>query len=133
MSSLDKITSFNDLDNITKLDPIEVGPRRAIKTRTKEHNQKISASLKRFNKSDRGKAVQETKSAKMKSFYTTTQGRMTKEKLSATCGRYQPKAVSRAIRKHIANEYKSGKKIAALAQHYNVSRTSIYRYIKEFS
>ena len=132
MTGLGKITSLNDIENLTKLDPVEVSPHQPIK-RKDEHNEKISESLKKFNESDKGIELRKKKSERMKDFYASPKGQAIKERLSKKCGRPKPKAIAKAVRKHIANEYKDGKKIAELARHYNVSRASIYRYIREFS
>jgi hypothetical protein len=132
MSGLDKITSLNDIENLTKLDPIEVSPHQPTK-RKSEHNERISASLKKFNESDEGKEVRERKAERMRDFYASPKGQAIRLRLSKKCGRPKPKAIAKAVRKHIYNEYKGGKKIAELARHYEVSRASIYRYIKEFS
>lgn len=133
MSSLDKITSLNDIENLVKLDPIEVSPHNPVKKRATEHNEKISESLKKFNDSDEGKELRGEKSERMKAFYDSPKGQAIRNKLSKKCGRVKPKAVSKAVRQHIAGEYKQGKKISHLAEHYEVSRASIYRYIKEFT
>ena len=134
MSSLGKITSFNDIENLVEVDPIEVSPHSIPKTRKNEHNQKISDSLKAFNDSDEGKKLREHRSERMRRFYESPQGESIRKKLSVKCGRPKKKAIDRAIRKHIVWEHmENGKKITELAEHYNVSRASIYRYIKEFT
>ena len=69
----------------------------------------------------------------MRKFYDTEHGQSIRKKLSAKCGRPKKKAIDRAVRKHIVWEYTNGKKISVLAEQYNVSRASIYRYIKEFT
>lgn len=133
MSSLGKITSFNDIENLIKVDPVEVSPHKPVKTRNDDHNEKISASLKKFNQSKEGKKLREKKSEHMTKFYASPQGQAIKDKLSKKCGRPKPKAVAKAVRKHIAWEHSQGAKISALAEKYDVSRASIYRYIKEFT
>ena len=134
MSSLGKITSLKDIKNLVEVDPIEVTPHSLPKTRKNEHNQKISDSLRAFNESAEGKKLREHRSERMHRFYKSPQGESIRKKLSAKCGRPKKKAIDRAIRKHIVWEYTNkGKKISELAEHYNVSRASIYRYIKEFS
>ena len=133
MGSLGKITSLNDIENLVELDPVEVNPHHPTTERKSEHNEKISASLRKFNESDEGKKLRQVKSDKMKAFYDSPKGQAIKERLSKKCGRPKPKAISKAVRQHIASEYKAGRKITHLAEHYNVSRASIYRYIKEFS
>ena len=131
MSGLGKITSLNDIENLVKLDPVEVSPHKHL--RTQEHNAKIGESLRKFNESDEGKELRKQKSERMKQFYDSPKGQSIKRKLSKKCGRPKPKAVPEKIRRHIVDEYNSGVKIRELAEQYDVSRASIYRYIKEFS
>ena len=133
MSGLDKITSFNDIESLVRTDPVEVSPHHSTKSRTKEHNEKISESCKKFYETDEGKEVLEKRAKRMSDFYDTRHGQAIRKKSSAKCGRPKPKAIARAVRQHIANEYSNGKKISELAKHYEVSRASIYRYIREFT
>ena len=131
MDGLGKITSFNDIENLVRTDPVEVAPPK--KVRSKEHNQKISKSLKKFNQTSEGKQLRKKRSKKLSQRYSSSEGERIKQNLSKKCGRPKAKAISKAVRKHIYNRYLGGDKIKDLAKEYRVSRTSISRYINEFS
>ena len=132
MSGLGKITSLNDIENLIKTDPVEVTAHEALPS---DRGEKISAARKKLYSSSKGEAVKKKQSESMKAYYETDAGKLHKEKLSQKRDpREFAKAVGKAVRVKIAHAHlKEGVSVSKLARHYNVSRASIYRYIKEFS
>lgn len=132
MSGLDKIASFNDIKNLVTVDPIEINAP-ASKTLSKKHKASISKAKKDFYQTKKGKDTKKKQSQKMREYYRTEAGKELLQKLKQKKGTNESaKAISKPIRIKIVNQYKEGKPIKELAEEYNVSRTTIHRYIKEF-
>jgi len=126
--------TIKEIDNLIELDILIVdAPLRGHpgKPKSKEHLSKISESKLAYFQTTEGIAARRRRSEKMNAFWASPEGQKRKEEQRKKCGRKQDTRLSESEILSVKDRFAIGETVSSLARKFNVSRASIYRYIKK--